>query len=217
MIALDQARIIILRPLGDDEVRLRSFGRVWRIADNACADWRSCTGSIYDQAIFGGTKNWTCACGRYTGVEWNDMVCDICGVHVGNASQDRLMRFGHIEFNKPITHPLLSEALLHSILVLPIGLRCRPSRSDLDYLYSCVLSANVASQSGSQGDTQYSAGDLEYAVMSLFANELQPNPMQFENRVLRSLCHYAFADFDRSETETGWFLNALGLRIEYRG
>ena len=53
---------------------------------------------LFDERIFGPTKDWKCACGKYKGI-----VCDRCGVEVTRAKVRR-ERMGHIELAAPVTH-----------------------------------------------------------------------------------------------------------------
>ena len=58
---------------------------------------------LFDERIFGPTKDWSCACGKYKGVRYRGIVCDRCGVEV-TSSKVRRERMGHIELAAPVTH-----------------------------------------------------------------------------------------------------------------
>jgi DNA-directed RNA polymerase subunit beta' len=57
---------------------------------------------LFCQIIFGPTKNWNCACGKYTGFNF-DQVCELCHVELTEA-RVRRYRMGYINLNCPITH-----------------------------------------------------------------------------------------------------------------
>jgi DNA-directed RNA polymerase subunit beta' len=58
---------------------------------------------LFDERIFGPTKDWSCACGKYKGIRYRGIVCDRCGVEV-TSSKVRRERMGHIELAAPVTH-----------------------------------------------------------------------------------------------------------------
>ena len=58
---------------------------------------------LFDERIFGPTKDWECACGKYKRIRYKGIVCDRCGVEV-TRSKVRRERMGHIELAAPVTH-----------------------------------------------------------------------------------------------------------------
>ena len=59
---------------------------------------------LYCERIFGPTKDWECACGKYKkGARYKGLVCDRCGVEVTRAKVRR-ERMGHIELAAPVSH-----------------------------------------------------------------------------------------------------------------
>ena len=55
------------------------------------------------ERIFGPTKDWECACGKYKKVRFKGVVCDRCGVEITKASVRR-ERMGHIHLAAPVAH-----------------------------------------------------------------------------------------------------------------
>ncbi|MCR4726431.1 MAG: DNA-directed RNA polymerase subunit beta' [Clostridia bacterium] len=58
---------------------------------------------LFCQKIFGPTKDWECACGKYKRIRHKGVVCDRCGVKV-EQSKVRRERMGHIELAAPVAH-----------------------------------------------------------------------------------------------------------------
>ena len=58
---------------------------------------------LFCEKIFGPTKDWECACGKYKRVRYKGIVCERCGVEVTKSSVRR-ERMGHIELAAPVTH-----------------------------------------------------------------------------------------------------------------
>ena len=58
---------------------------------------------LYCEKIFGPTKDWECACGKYKRIRFKDVKCERCGVEVTRAKVRR-ERMGHIELAAPVSH-----------------------------------------------------------------------------------------------------------------
>jgi DNA-directed RNA polymerase subunit beta' len=58
---------------------------------------------LFCERIFGPTKDWECACGKYKKVHYAGVVCDRCGVEVTKSSVRR-ERMGDIELAAPVAH-----------------------------------------------------------------------------------------------------------------
>jgi len=58
---------------------------------------------LFDERIFGPTKDWECSCGRYKRIRYRGIVCERCGVEV-TRREVRRERLGHIELAAPVTH-----------------------------------------------------------------------------------------------------------------
>ncbi len=58
---------------------------------------------LFCEKIFGPTKDWECACGKYKRIKHRDVVCDRCGVEVTQAKVRR-ERMGHIELACVVSH-----------------------------------------------------------------------------------------------------------------
>ncbi len=64
---------------------------------------RSEKDGLFDEVVFGPSRNYQCYCGKYNGVRFKGVVCDRCGVEVTHSSVRRY-RFGHIKLNAPVAH-----------------------------------------------------------------------------------------------------------------
>ena len=60
-------------------------------------------GGLFCERIFGPTRDWECACGKYKRIKHKGVVCDRCGVEV-TLSRVRRERMGHIELAVPVSH-----------------------------------------------------------------------------------------------------------------
>ena len=58
---------------------------------------------LFCERIFGPTKDYECACGKFRSIRYKNIVCDKCGVEVTEAKVRRY-RTGHIELSAPVAH-----------------------------------------------------------------------------------------------------------------
>lgn len=58
---------------------------------------------LFDEKIFGPTKDYECYCGKYKRMRYKGIVCDRCGVEI-TTSAVRRERMGHIKLASPIAH-----------------------------------------------------------------------------------------------------------------
>ena len=58
---------------------------------------------LFDERIFGPTKDWECYCGKYKRIRHRGVICDKCGVEV-TTSRVRRERMGHINLSSPVSH-----------------------------------------------------------------------------------------------------------------
>ena len=58
---------------------------------------------LFGEQIFGPSRDWECACGKYKRVRFKGIVCERCGVEVTKSSVRR-ERMGHIKLAAPVTH-----------------------------------------------------------------------------------------------------------------
>lgn len=58
---------------------------------------------LFDERIFGPTKDWECYCGKYKRIRYRGIICDKCGVEV-TQSKVRRERMGHITLSAPVAH-----------------------------------------------------------------------------------------------------------------
>jgi len=58
---------------------------------------------LFDERIFGPTKDWECYCGKYRRIRYKGVVCDKCGVEVTRAIVRR-ERMGWIKLASPVSH-----------------------------------------------------------------------------------------------------------------
>jgi len=58
---------------------------------------------LFDERIFGPSRDWECYCGKYKRIRYKGIICDKCGVEVTRAKVRR-ERMGHIQLASPVSH-----------------------------------------------------------------------------------------------------------------
>ena len=58
---------------------------------------------LFDERIFGPTKDYECYCGKYKRIRYKGIICDRCGVEI-TTNIVRRERMGHIKLASPIAH-----------------------------------------------------------------------------------------------------------------
>jgi len=75
---------------------------------------------LFCEKIFGPTKDWECACGKYKRIRYKGLVCEKCGVEV-TRSKVRRERMGHISLAAPVSHIWYSKGTPNKMSLI-IGL-----------------------------------------------------------------------------------------------
>ena len=96
----DAIKIGIASP---EKIREWSYGEVKKPETINYRTLRPERDGLFCEKIFGPTKDYECACGKYKRVRYKNIVCDRCGVEVTKAKVRR-ERMGHIELASPVSH-----------------------------------------------------------------------------------------------------------------
>ena len=88
---------------GRDDVMNWSYGEVTKPETINYRTLRPEKDGLFDERIFGPTKDWECYCGKYKRIRYKGIICDKCGVEV-TLSRVRRERMGHIKLAAPVAH-----------------------------------------------------------------------------------------------------------------
>ena len=83
-----------------DDIRRWSYGEVKKPETINYRTLKPEKEGLFDERIFGPTKDWECYCGKYKRVRFKGIICERCGVEV-TRSKVRRERMGHIELAAP--------------------------------------------------------------------------------------------------------------------
>ena len=86
-----------------EEILENSFGEVTKPETINYRTYKPERDGLFCERIFGPTKDYECACGKYKRIRYKGIVCDRCGVEV-TEKKVRRERSGHIELVVPVAH-----------------------------------------------------------------------------------------------------------------
>mgnify|MGYP001557989339 CR=1 FL=1 len=94
---------IKLRIASPDDILKNSHGEVTKPETINYRTQKPEKDGLFDERIFGPTKDWECYCGKYRRIRYKGVICDKCGVEVMRAIVRR-ERMGHIKLAVPVAH-----------------------------------------------------------------------------------------------------------------
>ncbi len=94
---------LLIKLAAPDEVKAWSYGEVIKPETINYRTLKPEKDGLFDERIFGPTKDWECYCGKYKRIRYRGIVCDKCGVEV-TQSKVRRERMGHITLAAPVAH-----------------------------------------------------------------------------------------------------------------
>ncbi len=103
MIEVNKFEALKIGIASPEKIREWSYGEVKKPETINYRTLRPERDGLFCEKIFGPTKDFECACGKYKRVRYKNIVCDRCGVEV-TRSKVRRERMGHIELASPVSH-----------------------------------------------------------------------------------------------------------------
>jgi DNA-directed RNA polymerase subunit beta' len=92
-----------IRLASPEDILKWSYGEVTKPETINYRTFRAEKDGLFDERIFGPTKDYECYCGKYKRYRYKGIICDRCGVEV-TTSAVRRERMGHIKLATPIAH-----------------------------------------------------------------------------------------------------------------
>ena len=98
--AFSAIRISLASP---DQIHAWSYGEVTKPETINYRNQKPEKDGLFDERIFGPTKDFECYCGKYKRIRYRGVICDRCGVEVTRAKVRR-ERMGHVNLAAPVAH-----------------------------------------------------------------------------------------------------------------
>jgi DNA-directed RNA polymerase subunit beta' len=103
MLEVNNFSTVRLSLASPEQIRSWSYGEVTKPETINYRTLKPEKDGLFCERIFGPTKDFECACGKYKKAQYKGIICDKCGVEVARAKVRR-ERIGHIELAAPVAH-----------------------------------------------------------------------------------------------------------------
>ncbi|MCL2606097.1 MAG: DNA-directed RNA polymerase subunit beta' [Coriobacteriia bacterium] len=175
-----------------DEIRSWSSGEVKKAETINYRSQKPEKDGLFCERIFGPTKDWECACGKYRRVRYRGVVCERCGVEVTRAKVRR-ERMGHIELAAPVSHVWYTQGVAKHMSTL-LDLKYKDLEKVLYFVSPIVTSVDFEARERDAVDLRE---EIEASIEE-FARERDRDLEEVERRQNVGLA-LALADFDDIE------------------
>ena len=165
-----------------EEILENSFGEVTKPETINYRTYKPERDGLFCERIFGPTKDYECACGKYKRIRYKGIVCDRCGVEV-TEKKVRRERPGHIELVVPVAHIWYFRSLPNKIGYL-LGLPTKKLDAIIYYeRYVVIQPGAMAGKKDAEGND--AIGSNMYDLLSEDEyNEIVDNQISPDNDYL---------------------------------
>ncbi|MDI9357705.1 MAG: DNA-directed RNA polymerase subunit beta' [Phycisphaerales bacterium] len=133
---------ITIRIASPDRILEMSHGEVLKPETINYRTYKPERDGLFCEKIFGPTKDFECACGKYKRIRYKGIVCDRCGVEVIE-KKVRRERMGHIKLVVPVVHIWFFKSLPNKIGYL-LGLSSKALEKVIYYEKYAVIQVGSA-------------------------------------------------------------------------
>ena len=161
-----------------EEILENSFGEVTKPETINYRTYKPERDGLFCERIFGPTKDYECACGKYKRIRYKGIVCDRCGVEV-TEKKVRRERSGHIELVVPVAHIWYFRSLPNKIGYL-LGIPTKKLDAIIYYERYVVIQPGVMEgRKDAEGNDMLGANKLdllsEDEYSEIVENQLSPD------------------------------------------
>ena len=165
-----------------EEILESSFGEVTKPETINYRTYKPERDGLFCERIFGPTKDYECACGKYKRIRYKGIVCDRCGVEV-TEKKVRRERTGHIELVVPVAHIWYFRSLPNKIGYL-LGLPTKKLDAIIYYERYVVIQPGVmAGKKDAEGNDALGANMYDLLSEDEY-NDIVDNQISPENAYL---------------------------------
>ena len=165
-----------------EEILESSFGEVTKPETINYRTYKPERDGLFCERIFGPTKDYECACGKYKRIRYKGIVCDRCGVEV-TEKKVRRERTGHIELVVPVAHIWYFRSLPNKIGYL-LGLPTKKLDAIIYYeRYVVIQPGLMAGKKDAEGNDMPGSNMFDLLSEDEYNNILD-NQLPIENAYL---------------------------------
>ena len=165
-----------------EEILENSYGEVTKPETINYRTYKPERDGLFCERIFGPTKDFECACGKYKRIRYKGIVCDRCGVEV-TEKKVRRDRTGHIELVVPVAHIWYFRSLPNKIGYL-LGLPTKKLDAIIYYeRYVVIQPGAMAGRKDTEGNDAPGANMYDLLSEDEY-NDIIDNKLSPENDLL---------------------------------
>ena len=165
-----------------EEILESSYGEVTKPETINYRTYKPERDGLFCERIFGPTKDYECACGKYKRIRYKGIVCDRCGVEV-TEKKVRRERTGHIELVVPVAHIWYFRSLPNKIGYL-LGLPTKKLDAIIYYERYVVIQPGVmANKKDAEGNPALGAQMYDLLSEEEY-NDIVENQLSADNDYL---------------------------------
>ena len=165
-----------------EEILESSFGEVTKPETINYRTYKPERDGLFCERIFGPTKDYECACGKYKRIRYKGIVCDRCGVEV-TEKKVRRERPGHIELVVPVAHIWYFRSLPNKIGYL-LGLPTKKLDAIIYYeRYVVIQPGAMAGKKDADGNDALGSNTFDLLSEDEY-NEIVDNQISQDNDYL---------------------------------
>jgi len=160
---------------------------------------------LFCERIFGPSKSFECACGKYKRVRYDGLICERCGVEL-TESRVRRHRMGHINLIYPVTHVWYINSRPNYMALLLEVEQCEKTLNTAItwFAFSKYILSQIALESTNNNDNQTTLEDYQLSISKI----LHPDSI---NELLRD---YEFDSKQKIKRKKSGELNLWDGRIK---
>jgi len=167
-----------------EEILENSFGEVTKPETINYRTYKPERDGLFCERIFGPTRDYECACGKYKRIRYKGIVCDRCGVEV-TEKKVRRERSGHIELVVPVAHIWYFRSLPNKIGYL-LGLPTKKLDAVIYYEKYIVIRPGLLEGKKNAGGEDLNGSHVmdllsEEEYLDIIENKLDPDNAMLDN------------------------------------
>ena len=167
-----------------EEILENSYGEVTKPETINYRTYKPERDGLFCERIFGPTRDYECACGKYKRIRYKGIVCDRCGVEV-TEKKVRRERSGHIELVVPVAHIWYFRSLPNKIGYL-LGMPTKRLDSVIYYeKYVVIQPGALEGRTDEDGNELLGSHKMdllsEEEYIDILDNKLDPNNAYLED------------------------------------
>lgn len=158
-----------------------SYGEVTKPETINYRTFRAEKDGLFDERIFGPTKDYECYCGKYKRIRYKGVICDKCGVEV-TSSRVRRERLGHIKLASPVAHVWFFKGI-PSKMALILDVSPRNIESIVYFSSFIVTEVNLQNKSKAIGKLLNNLSRLKEEINKEYEEQIKKLEEEFAAKI----------------------------------